>query len=87
MINYETALEWTTEYLQENYPNHLQKSYLENVNTWSSDFTEFTLFTAYYEIPMLMKEVNEFRDHTVFQFIVPSTKKEFFQVLEILDKL
>lgn len=86
MINYETALEWTREYLQENYPNHLQKSYLENVNTWSGDFIEFTLFTAYYEIPMLMKEVNEFRDHTVFQFIVPSTKKEFFQVLEILDK-
>jgi hypothetical protein len=35
---------------------------------------------------MFQKEVNEFRDQLIYDIKVPSTKKEFYTVLDILDK-
>ena len=85
MINYETALEWATEYLQENYPTLVRKSISENVSVWRGDYTEFILYAFHFQIPMFQKEVNEFRYQLIYDIKVPSTKKEFYTVLDILD--
>ena len=82
--DYQQALEWATEWITEKHPEILL---VENCNDyWANEFTEFHFFKDEFETPCIRKVSVEIFDITIFRFIIPATKQEFFSVLNILDK-
>jgi hypothetical protein len=84
MTHYEQSLEWATEWLR------TKGSYLEiedeEQNTWGDDWSDYCLYRGDFETVRFQKESVEISNIVIFDFIVPATKEEFFQVLSILDK-
>lgn len=81
---HQQALEWCTEWMQQNHPDVKPLVSISSIN-WEAEFTEWKVRLNPFECPMFLKYSSAF-GVDIFDFIIPPTKDEFFTVLRILDK-
>jgi len=82
---HQQALEWCTEWMQQNHPDVKTLVSISSIN-WGDEFREYIIYQGKFEELRFKCVSIEVGSTLIFDFIIPPTKDEFFTVLRILDK-
>ena len=81
---YQQAIEWASEWMKENHPEVKPLVSISSIN-WEAELTEWKVRLNLFGCPMFLRYSTDL-GVDIFDFIIPSTKQDFFAVLNILDK-